>query len=193
MTREERENALHCLKVMIGEEVCEECNLYGTTGTDHCEADCVRTAIEALEQQPCEDCISRESTMLRVREFIGNPTYTEKMLVDDMNALPSVQPKQIECEDAISREDTINALKNLDDLNGENVFTKNGLYPWNILKELPPVQPKPKVGHWIFDEILDRNYYCSECKSMGVDYWDYCPYCGAKMAEPQESEEARAL
>lgn len=48
---------------------------------------------------------------------------------------------------------------------------------------------QPKTGHWIFDEILDKHYYCSECKSMGVDYWDYCPYCGAKMVEPQESEE----
>lgn len=61
MTREERENALHCLKVMIDEEVCEECNLYGTTGTDHCEADCVRVAIKALEQEPqsfewCDTC-----------------------------------------------------------------------------------------------------------------------------------------
>lgn len=52
MTKEERENALHCLKVMVGEEVCEECELYGTTGTDHCEADCVRVAIEALKQEP---------------------------------------------------------------------------------------------------------------------------------------------
>lgn len=52
MTREERENALHCLKVMVGEEVCEECKLYGTTGTDHCEADCVRVAIEALKKEP---------------------------------------------------------------------------------------------------------------------------------------------
>lgn len=55
MTREENEwasrndNALHCLRVMAGEEVCEECELYGTTGTDHCEVDCVRVAIEALE------------------------------------------------------------------------------------------------------------------------------------------------
>lgn len=49
--------------------------------------------LDYLEREPCEDAISRESTMLRIREFIGNPTYTEKMLVDDMNALPSVQPK----------------------------------------------------------------------------------------------------
>lgn len=52
ITRKEKKNALHCLKVMIDEEVCEECDLYGTTGTDHCEADCVRVAIKALEQEP---------------------------------------------------------------------------------------------------------------------------------------------
>ena len=43
------------------------------------------------------------------------------------------------------------------------------------------LEQEPKTGHWIFDEILDKHYYCSECKSMGVDYWDYCPNCGARM------------
>ena len=43
--------AIHCLKAIICEEVCEECELYGQTGTDHCEADAVRIAIEALEKQ----------------------------------------------------------------------------------------------------------------------------------------------
>ena len=48
------------------------------------------------------------------------------------------------------------------------------------------LEQEPKTGHWIFDEVLDRHYYCSECKSMGVDYWDYCPNCGAKMSESEE-------
>ena len=48
------------------------------------------------------------------------------------------------------------------------------------------LEQEPKTGHWIFDEVLDRHYYCSECKSMGVNYWDYCPNCGAKMVEPPE-------
>lgn len=60
---------------------------------------------------------------------------------------------------------------------------------WEKIRDLPSVNPQPKTGHWIFDEILDKHYYCSECKSMGVDYWDFCPYCGAKMIEPQESED----
>ena len=60
MTKEEKEAVLHCLRAMIDEELCEECPLYGTTGTDHCEKDCVRLAINALEQEQkigrCKDC-----------------------------------------------------------------------------------------------------------------------------------------
>lgn len=45
------QNAIHCMKAMICEEVCEECDYYGKTGTDHCEADAIRMAIKALEEQ----------------------------------------------------------------------------------------------------------------------------------------------
>lgn len=48
MNSAEKQVVLHCLKSMIDEEVCEECPLYGITGTDHCEKDCVRLAINAL-------------------------------------------------------------------------------------------------------------------------------------------------
>lgn len=40
------------------------------------------------------DLISRDAVMLRVREFIGNPTYNENMLVNDLNALPSAEPER---------------------------------------------------------------------------------------------------
>lgn len=74
MTREERENALHCLKVMVGEEVCEECKLYGTTGTDHCEADCVRVAIEALE------CMKKIKTLLAM----DNEQHTRSIRLSEL-------------------------------------------------------------------------------------------------------------
>ena len=48
----------------------------------------------------------------------------------------------------------------------------------SLVTHLPSVENK---GEWVFDETLDKHYYCSECKSMGVSYWDYCPYCGARM------------
>lgn len=40
----------HCLKVMVDCEVCEECNLYGTTGTDHCEHDCIYGALDIIDK-----------------------------------------------------------------------------------------------------------------------------------------------
>lgn len=43
--------ASYCLKAMSehNPEVCEECPLYGKTGTDHCSEDAIRVAIDALE------------------------------------------------------------------------------------------------------------------------------------------------
>ena len=67
MTKEKKEAVLHCLRAMIDEELCEECPLYGTTGTDHCEKDCVRLAINALEQEP----------------FINKPCVSEKVCEHD--------------------------------------------------------------------------------------------------------------
>ena len=63
MTREERENVLHCLRTINDEEVCEECNLYETTGTDHCQYDMVKLAIEVLSEPTtitdiCGNCVN---------------------------------------------------------------------------------------------------------------------------------------
>ena len=56
---------------------------------------------------------------------------------------------------------------------------------------LPPVQPKPKTGHWI--KITPSGIYmCSECEhnvlTGDIDAYHYCHHCGIKMIEPQESE-----
>lgn len=44
------EDIKHCLKAMVECEVCEECQLYGTTGTDHCEHDCVCGALDIIDK-----------------------------------------------------------------------------------------------------------------------------------------------
>ena len=96
MTREERENALHCLRVMVDEEVCEECKLYGTTGTDHCEADCVRTAIKALEQEPCENCVSRQVVLEVLKDkwnMFSDANDAMQESIDTIEALSNVTPQ----------------------------------------------------------------------------------------------------
>lgn len=73
--------------------------------------------------------------------------------------------------------------------------------PWIELDE----DEKEKVGHWIQtnesfinqDGQFIYNFICSECKSLSyfrksnkkVIGANVCPNCGAKMVEPQESEE----
>ena len=58
---------------------------------------------------------------------------------------------------------------------------------------------EPKEGHWIkvSDGYGDNAYICecSECKDTVWVYkdanrkWNFCPNCGARMVEEQESEE----
>ena len=101
MTKEEKEAVLHCLRAMIDEELCEECPLYGTTGTDHCEKDCVRLAIEELEQEPCEDAISRQAVLDVIEKAV-----TKEVARWSIKELPSVNPQKpicpsagVDCED----------------------------------------------------------------------------------------------
>ena len=106
MNSAEKQTVLHCLKSMIDEAVCEECPLYGMTGTDHCEKDCVRLAINALEQDPCDDAISRRAVLNYIYNDLGlgdeeNGKDVERQMELDesyryVKSLPPItsQPKQ---------------------------------------------------------------------------------------------------
>lgn len=57
------------------------------------------------------------------------------------------------------------------------------------IKELPPVTPQPRKGHWMKSNIGGAKV-CSVCNAhMGLSSFKFCPNCGAKMVEPQESED----
>ena len=57
---------------------------------------------------------------------------------------------------------------------------------------------EPKTGHWIEKDGFDGDVYydCSECGESWTtiegtpwdNEWNYCPNCGCRMVEPQESE-----
>lgn len=59
-----------------------------------------------------------------------------------------------------------------------------------IMKAL---EQEPKTGYWIENapeyQNIDPPYICSECGNMHLRKTNYCDQCGAKMVEPQESEE----
>lgn len=57
-----------------------------------------------------------------------------------------------------------------------------------ILNELPQVTPQePKIGHKVSGDLFG-GLYCSECMTYVNEYFNYCPHCGAKMVDLQESE-----
>lgn len=57
-----KEIALYCIKSISESEreLCEECQIYGQTGCDHCYEDALQYVITMLEQEPqarqCKNC-----------------------------------------------------------------------------------------------------------------------------------------
>ena len=88
----------------------------------------------------------------------------KKLIIDKWQKELGIQP----CKDCISRQ----AVLAINENHHGQMPNEVNYQIWEEIKALPPVTPQPKMGHWVFDEILDKNYYCSECKSMGVDYCD---------------------
>lgn len=67
----------------------------------------------------------------------------------------------------------------------------------DTLEDLPPATPAPKTGRWknIYNKsgtpVAVRCTACGKSPKRAIKS-DFCPKCGAKMVEPQESEENNA-
>ena len=81
-----------------------------------------------LEQQPCEDCC--------------NGIQTEKAKLCQKSYLAGMEHGT--CEDAVSRQAVI---KELDWAWAKGIFN-----PKSLIVNLPPVNPQPKIGHWIEEQ-----------------------------------------
>ena len=159
----------------------------------------------SLEQEPCEDCISRAEARKHIyrrlwESALNNVGYeckAEDVFMDIadnrlktwIDELPSVQPKAIESEDAIDRENILISFSEYlnsgfaDSIEDFEEYT-------NIVKKVPSVQPKAKTGHWIETTVRGSiSLVCSECGAdLGsICETNYCPNCGAKM-ESEDKE-----
>ena len=145
---------------------------------DACEG-----AIQLLEQQPCTDAISRAEAIKVASGFCHWSNIPK-----ELEKLPSVNTKP--CEDAISRQAVLEkAYKTA--RHDKNVYVVDV----EDLQTLPSVTPAPKMGRWKIKKASIHPYgndvACSECgHTMASSFgYKYCPNCGAKMIEPQESED----
>lgn len=93
------------------------------------------------------------------------------------------------CEDAISRDAMKKGLASIARYKARSDAQKALMgRVMFFVEQLPHVTPKQRTGHWIEceDEV---KCFCSECKEISDYPTKFCPNCGAKMVEPQESEE----
>ena len=124
-------------------------------------------AIQALEQEPCEDAISRQA-VLDLAYTIKTDDYSDNQLldiveIDDIKDLPSVKPQPT--GHWIMRHRKVNTINYR---TGEDVLTGE----IHTVKELIRYE---------CDEP-----YCSECgKRAGDTSGNYCCFCGARMESEQ--------
>lgn len=142
-------------------------------------------AIKALEQQPCEDAISRKEALEALEqeeplvwcdgadEIAAYNQWSSD--VDTIKNMPPVQPKYNPdewCHDC-----------------SEYNQDKHCCPRYNkVIRSAVEEMKQPKVGHWILlDECSNSGYYCSEChKKVVKEGWSgtvkkikYCPNCGS--------------
>ena len=98
--------------------------------------------------------------------------------------------KQQPCEDCISREALLAKIdeerKHLLDLKMDGAEHIVVHHARQIIEEMPPVTPQPKIGHWEVTYIDGDIYHlrCSACKEEDNRMYPvdkYCPNCGVKM------------
>lgn len=146
MTREEAIRTLKYNSNVIHQTINGE--------TDPNEVEALEMAIEALEQETCEDVISRQAAQIELTK----------------------------CEviDAYDENDNLVGCYNADTVD-------------SIVRNLPPVTPQQKYGKWV--RIDKDKCKCDQCEVISFVAMypngdaNYCPNCGCRMIEPQESED----
>ena len=88
MTKEEAINTLNSLKQYYNDK-----NEDSYVGFDNEDNEALDLAIKALEQQPCEDCISREALMKLFKEYQPSLAVHVCEFGDALEELPSVKPQ----------------------------------------------------------------------------------------------------
>ena len=189
MTREEAINIMNAIVYML-EPQYDTCRI----------EDAVEMAIKALEQEPCEDAISRQAAIEAI--YDNNDRLNIAQAIRELPSVISSRPTE-PCSDAISRRAVLDML-------GEMTFPcGDGTSPYDhdsfihnqtladasqMIQDLPSVNTQePKTGHW--KQISPaRIYECDICgqnvMTDDISAYRYCHGCGAKMIESQESEGA---
>ena len=105
------------------------------------------------------------------------------------NELEALALEQEPCEDAVSRAEALKGYIEVERADGVEIYSDK-VVPIEYINNLPPVTPQPKTGRWVW---CAGSHQCSNCKEYTCfshkKLLRYCPNCGARMVESQESED----
>ena len=183
MTREEANSCIKTVKLLRRLAL----NIHGVI--DVVDDDNCNKIISALEQQPCEDAVSRDAVCDYIAEYVNNEYSTQAecemvdYMIDGIQHLPSVTVRQIDNHLL----DGIHAM-------GYREGHKDA-----------KVEYERQTGEWLEKEVCNdkdngidawQSAKCSKCGKYHTtpymyyfDNYEFCPKCGARMVEPQESED----
>ena len=158
MTNEEREGAINFFKEVAEREVNN--------------AKYSKLAIEALEQQPCEDCISRDCDKCAYYDDGSNHEACDECFADEYEH-PNFKPKAQHCDDCISRQAVMDVLG--DSINDDKDYHRAVV----LLNNLPPVTPKEKTG-WIpvSERLPEKGKQVLCCNKQGSVFTSTVTYIG---------------
>lgn len=97
MTKEEREKAIDLLDNLLGMVEDNQDNDYDFA---------LKIGIESLRQEPCEDCISRETVLMEIDKYMCGVPFDGKGIDVVLKELPHVTPTQrwIPCSERLPKE-----------------------------------------------------------------------------------------
>lgn len=151
-------------------------------------------AIKALEQEPCEDCISRKAVECKLKSLVNEmetifADIRESKVDDSVCGLC-----EYDCDHGID-----GFANECPGFECDDCFKLKDEYrkEWESIKDLPSVTPQQKTGRWIELDSDEDKYdviKCPCCKhTFTVDsyHWTdigfvkddfkYCPNCGKRM------------
>lgn len=119
-------------------------------------------AIKALEQQSCEDCISREATIDAIyKKYIGGKDAIKNAPINDMYA-----DGLAEAVDAVWDMPSVTPTRPTGKWIEVFVETPNDPYSYGF-----------------------KSHKCSNCEHRPLQISDYCPNCGARMEAETKIEQ----
>jgi len=101
--------------------------------------------------------------------------------------------EQEPCDDCISRQAVLDGLASIAKVKARSDAQKSLMgRVMFFVEHLSSVTPEEKTAKWIRQTDDYHDYY--ECERCGIavgldDIKNYCPNCGRRMVEPQESED----